>query len=163
MSKLEEAIGVIIQELNLQTENNSVFCQRVSKKIAESFAGYGVKTEKIFVNKLKNESLHSAIEFKDIEFLSYCKHHMTPIIGKISVSYIPNKWIVGLSRVIQCVNAFTQRLQLQESLTVEIAECIFQNLEAKEVLVEIEARHYCMKNSINDTLPLIKTSHRSVV
>ena len=160
MSKIEEAINVIIQELNLQTENDAIFCERVSKKMMESFSGYHSNVREIFANKLPNEGLTSAIEFKDIEFLSYCKHHLVPIVGKISVSYVPNQWIVGLSRIVECVNVFTQRLQLQESLTVEIANCIFENLEPKSVLVEIEARHYCMKKSPNDAMPLIRTSHK---
>ena len=160
MSKLEEAISVIIQELNLQTENDAIFCQRVSEKMRESFSGYSANFEEIFKNKIPNiKKLNSPIEFKNIKFLSHCKHHMTPILGTITVSYTPNEWLIGLSRIVECVNAFSGRLQLQEEMTVEIAECINKYLLPKSVSVEITAKHYCMGKSPNDSLPKIRTVH----
>ena len=163
MSKFEEAISIIIQELNLQTENDVIFCTRVAEKMRESFSGYGANFEEIFANKIPNEKkLSSPIEFKNIKFLSYCKHHMTPIIGTITVSYTPNEWLIGLSRIMECINAFSGRLQLQEDMTVEIAECINKYLLPKSVSVEITAKHYCMQKSPNDIIPEIKTSHEIV-
>ena len=74
MSKLEEAISVIIQELNLQTENDAIFCQRVSEKMRESFSGYSANFEEIFKNKIPNiKKLNSPIEFKNIKYLSFFK------------------------------------------------------------------------------------------
>ncbi len=163
MSKLEEAISVIIQELNLQTENDAIFCQRVSEKMRESFSGYSANFEEIFKNKIPNiKKLNSPIEFKNIKFLSHCKHHMTPILGTITVSYTPNEWLIGLSRIVECVNAFSGRLQLQEEMTVEITECINKYLLPKTVVVEVTAKHYCMQKSPNDILPEIKTSHEII-
>jgi GTP cyclohydrolase I len=163
MSKLEEAISVIIQELNLQTENDAIFCQRVAEKMRESFSGHSANFEEIFKNKIPNvKKLNSPIEFKNIKFLSYCKHHMTPILGTVTVSYTPNEWIIGLSRIVECVNAISQRLQLQEEMTVEIAECVNGHLSPNNVSVEITAKHYCMQKSPNDILPEIKTSHEIV-
>lgn len=162
MSKLEEAISVIIQELNLQTESNAAFCQRVSEKMRESFSGYNVNFEEIFANKIPNTKLFTPVEFHNIKFISYCKHHMTPILGKVTVSYAPNEWIIGFSRVVECVNAFAQRLQLQEEMTVQIAECINEYLQPKSVKVEVSAKHYCMAKSLNDALATIKTTHEIV-
>lgn len=160
MSRIEEAISVIIQELNLKTENDAVFALRVSEKMRESFAGYHVDFNVIFGNKLPNERrVSQPIEFHSIPFISYCKHHMTPIIGHVTVSYIPKNFIVGLSRIVECVNAFAGRLQLQEEMTVEIADCLARYLEAKFVRVEVVAKHYCMQKSPNDTLPDVKTSY----
>jgi GTP cyclohydrolase IA len=159
MSKIEEAISVIIQELNLQTENDSVFCQRVSEKMRQNFSGYDANFEEIFANKIPNTKLSSPIEFHGIKFISSCKHHMTPIIGKVTISYTPNEWIVGLSRIVECVNAFAMRLQLQEEMTVQIAECVNEHLSPRSVKVEISAKHYCMQQSPNDSLPKIRTMH----
>ncbi len=87
---------------------------------------------------------------------------MTPILGKVTVSYAPNEWIIGFSRVVECVNAFAQRLQLQEEMTVQIAECINEYLQPKSVKVEVSAKHYCMAKSLNDALATIKTTHEIV-
>jgi GTP cyclohydrolase I len=163
MSKLEEAISVIIQELNLQTENDAIFCHKVAEKMRENLSGYGANFKEIFKNKIPNvKKLNSPIEFRNIKFLSYCKHHMTPILGNITISYTPNYSLIGLSRIVECVNAFSQRLQLQEEMTVDVAECVNEYLLPKNVSVEITAKHYCMQKTPNDILPEIRTYHEIV-
>lgn len=160
---IEEAILKITQKLNLQTENDLIFAQKVSEKMTQSFSGYNADFNLIFTNKIKNTKQYSSsIEFHNIHFISYCKHHMSPIIGYINFSYIPNEYIIGFSRVIECINALTARLQLQESLTVEIAEYFFQYMNPKKVRVEIFAKHYCMQKSLNDALPEIRTVHEII-
>ncbi len=81
---------------------------------------------------------------KDIEVYSMCEHHMLPFFGKAHVAYIPNGHIVGLSKLPRVVNAFAQRLQVQERLTNEIRDCIQSTLKPVGVGVVIECRHLCM-------------------
>lgn len=164
MNTLEKAIGVIIQELNLQTEEDSSFCRRVSEKMQEQFSGYNINIEEIFANKIPNTSkISSPIHVQNVPFLSYCVHHMTPILGNISILYTPNEWLIGFSRIMDCINAFTKRLQLQENLTIEIANCIASNLQTSFVRVEISAQHYCMQKSPNEVPPIVSTHHEIIL
>jgi GTP cyclohydrolase I len=80
----------------------------------------------------------------DIDFSSHCEHHLAPIIGRIHLAYLPNKRLAGISKLVRVVEAFTKRLQVQERLTAEIAQCIDDALEPKGVAVVVEAQHQCM-------------------
>ena len=82
---------------------------------------------------------------KDIELYSMCEHHMIPFYGKAYVSYIPNGYITGLSKIARVVEAFARRLQVQERLTVQIRDCIQETLNPLGVAVVIEAAHMCMQ------------------
>lgn len=81
---------------------------------------------------------------KDIPFQSHCEHHMAPIIGKASIAYLPKDHVVGISKLARVLNGFSQRLQIQERLTAEVAQCIWNNLKPQGVAVVIEAQHGCM-------------------
>ncbi|MEQ8744675.1 GTP cyclohydrolase I FolE [Parasphingorhabdus sp.] len=81
---------------------------------------------------------------KDIPFHSHCEHHMAPIIGKASIAYMPTDKVVGISKLARVLHGFARRLQVQERLTAEVAECIWDNLKPAGVAVVIEARHSCM-------------------
>lgn len=81
---------------------------------------------------------------KDIPFQSHCEHHMAPITGKASIAYLPNKHVVGISKLARVLHGFARRLQIQERLTAEVAQCIWDNLEPHGVAVVIEAQHGCM-------------------
>jgi len=81
---------------------------------------------------------------KDIDFFSMCEHHMLPFFGKCHVGYLPNKKVVGLSKIPRVVDAFARRLQVQERLTTQIAETLKRKLDAHGVAVVMEARHLCM-------------------
>ncbi len=153
---LEQAFHTISQ--NLPNGERANFVEKSTEKLMRELGGYDVDFEKIFAGKMPNNGYNSAIEFRDINFYSHCKHHFSPIIGKISVSYTPNDWIIGLSRITDCVFALTKRLQLQEDLTMEIAQAIFDGVEAKCVTVEISAVHYCMQKT-TENLPKVRTSH----
>jgi len=81
---------------------------------------------------------------KDIPFQSHCEHHMAPIIGKAAIAYLPADKVVGISKLARVLHGFARRLQVQERLTAEVADCIWKHLEPKGVAVVIEASHACM-------------------
>lgn len=81
---------------------------------------------------------------KDIPFHSHCEHHMAPIIGKASIAYMPTDRVVGISKLARVLHGFARRLQVQERLTAEVAECIWDNLKPQGVAVVIDASHSCM-------------------
>src|SRR5215207_2882200 len=81
---------------------------------------------------------------KDIPFQSHCEHHMAPIIGKASIAYLPRDRVVGISKLARVLHGFARRLQVQERLTAQVADCICEHLQPKGVAVVIEASHACM-------------------
>ena len=81
---------------------------------------------------------------KDIPFQSHCEHHMAPITGKASIAYMPRDKVVGISKLARVLHAYARRLQIQERLTAEVAQCIWDNLKPQGVAVVIEAQHGCM-------------------
>lgn len=81
---------------------------------------------------------------KDIPFQSHCEHHMAPIIGKAAIAYLPTNRVVGISKLARVLHGYARRLQIQERLTAEVAECIWKHLEPRGVAVVIEASHACM-------------------
>ena len=81
---------------------------------------------------------------KDIPFQSHCEHHMAPIIGKAHIAYLPRNHVVGISKLARVLHGFARRLQVQERLTAEVADCIWDNLKPQGVAVVIEASHACM-------------------
>jgi len=91
-----------------------------------------------------NEDYKEMVIVKDIEIYSMCEHHMLPFLGKAHVAYIPNKHIVGISKIPRVVDAFARRLQVQERLTREIKESLMRTLNPLGVAVVIEAQHMCM-------------------
>ncbi|GAA4643991.1 GTP cyclohydrolase I FolE [Pontixanthobacter gangjinensis] len=81
---------------------------------------------------------------KDIPFQSHCEHHMAPIIGKAAIAYLPTNRVVGISKLARVLHGYARRLQIQERLTAEVAECIWEHLEPRGVAVVIDASHACM-------------------
>ncbi|ATI80755.1 GTP cyclohydrolase I FolE [Sphingobium yanoikuyae] len=81
---------------------------------------------------------------KDIPFQSHCEHHMAPIVGRAHIAYLPGSYVVGISKLARVLHAYADRLQVQERLTSEVANCIWENLKPQGVAVVIEATHGCM-------------------
>lgn len=81
---------------------------------------------------------------KDIPFQSHCEHHMAPIIGKASIAYLPDERVVGISKLARVLHGFARRLQVQERLTAQVADCVWEHLKPQGVAVVIEATHACM-------------------
>jgi GTP cyclohydrolase I len=84
------------------------------------------------------------ILLKDIPFHSHCEHHLAPIIGKAAIAYLPREKVVGISKLARVLNGYARRLQVQERLTAQVADCIWEHLQPKGVAVVIEASHACM-------------------
>ena len=97
---------------------------------------------------------------KDIPFQSHCEHHMAPIIGKASIAYLPRDKVVGISKLARVLHGFARRLQVQERLTAQVADTIWQNLQPKGVAVVIEATHACMTARGVNTPGVIMTTSR---
>src|SRR6187399_1903637 len=97
---------------------------------------------------------------KDIPFQSHCEHHMAPIIGKAAIAYLPGDKVVGISKLARVLHGFARRLQVQERLTAQIADCIWTHLEPKGVAVVIEASHACMSARGVNTPGVMMTTSR---
>ena len=118
--------------------------QRVAASLKWLTRGYERDARQVIGDALFEESHSNMIMVRDIELYSMCEHHMLPFYGKAHVAYIPNGRIVGLSKLPRIVDVFSQRLQVQERLTEQIAEAICEVLEPLGVGVVIEAYHLCM-------------------
>jgi GTP cyclohydrolase I len=119
--------------------------ERVAKSLQFLTHGYDLDPVAILNSAKFREDYKQMVIVKDIEVYSMCEHHMLPFFGKAHVAYIPNNYIVGLSKIPRIVDAFARRLQVQERLTTEIRDCIQNTLEPLGVAVVIEAQHLCMQ------------------
>ena len=118
---------------------------RVVKAFKEYFNGYNEDPKLVLEKTFGDvEDYDDMVIQKNISVQSHCEHHMAPIIGVAHVSYIPNKKVVGLSKLARLVDVFSKRLQTQERLTMQIANTLMEALEAKGVAVSIDATHQCM-------------------
>jgi len=97
---------------------------------------------------------------RDIPFQSHCEHHLAPIIGKAAIAYLPNQRVVGISKIARVLHGFARRLQVQERLTAQVADCIWTHLEPQGVAVVIEASHACMTARGVNTPGVMMTTSR---
>ena len=119
--------------------------KRVTKAFKEYFKGYHEDPKEILNKTFGDvEGYSDMVVQKNISVQSHCEHHMAPIIGIAHVAYIPNKRVVGLSKIARVVEVFSKRLQTQERLTVQIANTLMEALDAKGVAVTIDSTHQCM-------------------
>ena len=118
--------------------------ERVAKALLFMTKGYHEDIERLLNGALFPIEYDEMVIVKDIDFFSMCEHHMLPFFGKCHVGYLPNKKVVGLSKIPRVVDAFARRLQVQERLTTQIAETLKRKLDAHGVAVVMEARHLCM-------------------
>lgn len=119
--------------------------RRVVDAYLEYFRGYGEDPRTHLAHTFEEVGGYDEIILlRDVPFHSHCEHHIAPIQGKVHVAYLPNKRVVGISKLVRVVHAFALRLQVQERLTAEIAECIDETLHPRGVGVIVEASHGCM-------------------
>tara|TARA_B100001564_G_scaffold339587_1_gene332487 strand:- start:111 stop:677 length:567 start_codon:yes stop_codon:yes gene_type:complete len=134
---------------------------RVVKSYKELFAGYNEDPAELLSRTFEEtDGYDEMVLLKDIQFESCCEHHMLPIIGKAHVAYLPNKRVVGISKLARVVDAYAKRLQIQEKMTAQIGQTIYDALEPKGVAVVIEATHQCMSTrGVHKPDVIMKTSH----
>jgi GTP cyclohydrolase I len=138
-AKIIEGIGE-----NLERPGLADTPKRAAKAFQFLTRGYGQSIEDVVNNALFPSDSSEMILVQDIELYSLCEHHLLPFIGKCHVAYLPTGKVLGLSKVARIVDLYARRLQIQETLTVQIAETIMEVTEAEGVGVIIEARHMCM-------------------
>ena len=118
--------------------------ERVIRAFRFLTEGYRKDVDELFNEAFFQEDYDEMVVVRDIELYSLCEHHLLPFFGKAHVAYIPNRRIVGLSKIPRLVDLFARRLQVQERMTKEIAETMMEKLDPRGVAVVIEARHLCM-------------------
>ena len=118
---------------------------RVARAWREYCQGYGEDPAKHLARRFREVGGYDEVVLlKDIPFQSHCEHHMAPIQGKAAIAYLPRDSVVGISKLARVLQGFARRLQIQERLTAELAQCIWDNLQPHGVAVVIEASHACM-------------------
>lgn len=139
VAQLLKALGEVPNRNGLQKTP-----ERVAKALQFMTQGYHQDIERLLNGALFPIEYDEMVIVKDIDFFSLCEHHLLPFFGKCHVGYLPNKKVVGLSKIPRVVDVFARRLQVQERLTVQIAETLKRKLDAHGVAVVMEARHLCM-------------------
>ena len=119
--------------------------KRVAKAYGDWFSGYAIDPDEYLARTFEEVAGYDElIVLRDIRFESHCEHHMAPIIGRAHVGYLPEGKVVGISKLARVVEAYARRLQVQEKMTAQIADCIQRVLQPRGVGVVIEATHGCM-------------------
>lgn len=158
---LEEATRMVLSQIewDLNREWLKETPKRVAKAMEKVFEWYN-QDPKDIMTVFENESeVDQIVWLSDIEFYSFCEHHMLPFFGKCSVYYIPWKKICGISKLARIVNIYARRLQNQERLTKQIADCIEKLLQPKWVAVVMEWKHFCMlARGVEKQNSIMKTS-----
>ena len=119
--------------------------RRAAKALVDITRGYKQNPGEFVKSALFEYAGSKVVVVKDIEFYSLCEHHILPFFGTVSIGYIPDGTMVGLSKLARVVDAFAHRLQVQERFTAEICDSLYENLSSKGVIVAVSAGHLCMK------------------
>jgi GTP cyclohydrolase I len=119
--------------------------ERFEKALRFLTSGYQENAEQLLNGATFSVAYDQMVIVKDIEFFSLCEHHLLPFFGKVHVAYLPNKRVIGLSKVARLVNMFARRLQIQERMTSQIAQALEEKIDPQGVGVIVEARHLCMQ------------------
>jgi GTP cyclohydrolase I len=145
-NKLKEHYFAILQLLGEDTQREGLIKtpERVAKAMQFFTQGYFVDPQEILRSAMFKQDYKEMVIVKDIEIYSLCEHHMVPFFGKAHIAYIPDGYIVGLSKIPRVVDAYARRLQVQEQLTTQIKNCIQETLNPLGVAVVIETQHLCM-------------------
>jgi len=121
--------------------------KRILKSWTEFFLGYDQDPDEILSKQFsESEGYDEMVVLRNIEYFSYCEHHMVPIVGVVHIGYIPNGKVVGISKLARVVDVFSRRLQIQERMTMQISDAIERNLEPLGVAVIVVGKHFCMSS-----------------
>ena len=144
---LEQHVRVLLHALDPEPDREGLVRtpERVARALAFLTRGYNEDPRRVINGALFTEDYSEMIVLKDIDFYSLCEHHILPFFGKAHVAYLPDRHIVGLSKVARLVEVFARRLQVQERMTSQIANTIAEQLTPLGVGVVLEAEHLCMR------------------
>jgi GTP cyclohydrolase IA len=144
--RIANLIAELLKELGEDTgrEGLDKTPERVEKALRYFTSGYAQDVKEVLNGALFVEDYDEMVIVKDIDFSSMCEHHLLPFVGKCHVAYLPNRKIVGLSKIPRLVEMFSRRLQVQERLTTQIANTLNEALQPRGVAVVMEAIHLCM-------------------
>src|SRR4029434_6608471 len=144
--KIANLVAELLKELGEDTRREGLdrTPERVEKALRYFTSGYAQDVKEILNGALFFEDYDEIVIVKDIDFTSLCEHHLLPFLGKCHVAYMPDRKVVGLSKIPRLVEMFSRRLQVQERLTTQIAETLEEVLAPKGVAVVVEAIHLCM-------------------
>jgi GTP cyclohydrolase I len=146
LTRLESLVRQVLEELGEDPDREGLV--RTPHRVAKAWAAFTSGTEMCCTDVLNGavftEKCDEMVVVKDIELYSLCEHHMVPFFGKAHVAYLPGDKIIGLSKLARIVDLFSRRLQVQERLTTQIANCLEDALKPQGVAVIIEAQHLCM-------------------
>jgi len=140
--RIREILGVIGEDVSREGLLDTP--KRFAKSMGFLTSGYQASVEEVVGTALFKAESSEMVLVRDIELYSMCEHHMLPFFGKAHIGYIPDKKIIGLSKIPRIVDVFARRLQVQERLTAEIADAIMDTVKPLGVAVVIEAAHFCM-------------------
>lgn len=143
--KIEQGIRLLLEGIGEDPEREGLLetPDRIARMYEEICGGMYESAEEHLKKTFTAENTEMVVE-KDITFYSMCEHHMMPFYGKVHIAYIPDGKVVGLSKLARTVEVYAKRLQLQEKMTVEIANALMEHLAPKGVMVLTEAEHMCM-------------------
>ena len=147
LEKIESIILDLLKEIGENSEREGL--QKTPHRVAKSWTtfvkGYKQTPEEVVGDAVFNERCDEVVAVKDIDFFSLCEHHLLPFKGVAHVGYLPEKKIIGLSKIPRIVDIYARRLQIQERLTQQVADALQDVLNPKGVAVVIEAEHLCMQ------------------
>ena len=143
--KAETAVRMLLEAVGEDPDREGLkgTPDRVARMYEELFSGTDEDAAKALSVQFSCENSDMIVE-KDIQFYSLCEHHLLPFFGKAHIAYIPNGKVAGLSKLARTVEAFARRAQIQENMTRQIADALMEHLDAKGVMVVLEAEHMCM-------------------
>lgn len=146
LARMEETFRNLLEAIGEDPQREGLL--RTPSRAARAFEfltnGYRQDVDEIVNSAIFSSEASEIILVKDIELYSMCEHHLLPFIGRAHVAYIPNGKVIGLSKIARIVDVFARRLQIQEQLTVQIADALMKCLEPNGVGVVVEAKHLCM-------------------
>ena len=147
-AEAEEAVRVLLEYIGENPLRDGLWetPARVIRAWSEYCAGYSTDPAAILKTFENPEKYSEAVVLRDISFVSHCEHHLAPINGFVDVAYVPKERVVGISKIARVVECFARRLQTQETMTAQIANCIQDNLVPAGTAVRTRATHACMTN-----------------
>jgi GTP cyclohydrolase I len=146
-AEAEEAVRTLIQWAGDDPDREGLAGTpaRVVRAYEEWFAGYFQKPREYLQRTFEEVAGYDEIVLlRDVRFESHCEHHLAPIIGRVHIGYLPHDRVVGISKLVRLIDVYAKRMQVQEKMTAEIADCLNQVLKPRGVGVVIEASHQCM-------------------